>query len=139
MDYKDWTYPLVWGLPTKKLKEKYPKHKTTKLSSEYKQLELNNIYIRNMIGDCGSVYLEGVNNVSAKDLQECLTLISDSGFSKTFATVVKQMTKEEEKETIQMFKTLGFKLVAKGYSNRNEEKRDLIFLHYNKKCNYKGY
>jgi len=99
-------------------------------------INLGGISIFNFVGDCGAVYLCGANEATKHELDAVVDLMSECGFSKIFATIV-----QYEKYTIKpekVFIDAGFTIVDDGFSNRNDEKRDIV-LFKRIDCKYKGY
>ena len=137
-------YPLCWGMQKKDMKNYLAKHHP--LVSFYhgnagagvgkETIVLGNISIFNFVGDCGAVYLCGANEANKYELDAVVDLMSECGFSKIFATIVQypKYTKKPE----QVFIEAGFTIVDDGFSNRNDEKRDIV-LFKRIDCKHKGY
>ena len=137
-------YPLCWGMRKRDMQNYLAKHHP--LVSFYhsnpgsgvgkEHIQLSNISVFNFIGDCGAVYLCGANEATKQELDAVLDLMSECGFSKIFATIVQYPKHTKRPE--QVFLDAGFTIVDDGFSNRNDEKRDIV-LFKRIDCKYKGY
>jgi len=123
---------LTWGLNDERIKEKFP---GAYFGNKYLSLPKGGT-IYNFPGDCGSLLVQGANCLSAAALADIEEYASLSGFSKLFATIV--TSKNYADNQMELMKSLGWKCVSKGYSNRNPEKRDYVMFK-RIKCHYKGY
>ena len=123
---------LTWGLNDERIKEKFP---GAYFGNKRLTLPKGGI-IYNFPGDCGSLIIQGANCLTESALKDIEEYASTSGFSKLFATIV--MGEHYATNQMELMKRLGWKCVSKGYSNRNETKRDYVMFK-RVKCSYKGY
>ncbi len=142
MSDKGYIYPLNWGLSISQYKKYLKNHPSVHFNYNINcatganSISVNSLSVFNFVGDCGAVYLCGANEADAETLNIVLKLMSLCGFSKIFATVVgkdKYIT-----PALEVFKKAEFTVVSDGFSNRNEEKRDVVFFK-RIDCEYKGY
>jgi len=142
-DDDDHLSPLSWGLTVgafkKFLKKNHPLANfqyNCEMDTGSNSISVNSLSVFNFVGDCGAVYLCGANGTSVETLSIVLKLMSLCGFSKIFATVVGK--DKYISNALAVFKKAGFTVVSDGFSNRNDEKRDVVFFK-RIDCEYKGY
>ena len=95
--------------------------------------------LRNIVGDCGALQMYGATYATKKEIGLAVDLASRCGFSKIFATIVKEYDDESERDADIANRFPGWIVVSKGKSNRNPHKDDIVLVYINKDCIYKGY
>ena len=95
--------------------------------------------MRNIIGDCGALQMNGANYATKKEIGLAVDLASRCGFSKIFATIVKEYDDESQRDADIANRFPGWIVVSKGKSNRNPHKDDIVLVYINKDCIYRGY
>ena len=81
----------------------------------------------------------GATYATKKEIGLAVDLASRCGFSKIFATIVKEYDDESERDADIANRFPGWIVVSKGKSNRNPHKDDIVLVYINKDCIYKGY
>lgn len=133
----DWENPLTWGQTVAQMKKALSK--LNDYSMHPGSVRIGKGILSNFPGDCGSLILQGANHVSKKDVKHLTQLASNSGFSKIFATVVKEYTSDAERDLDIKTRFRCWKKVSVGKSNRTPTKDDIVLVHIIKNCKYKGY
>ena len=139
---QSWENPLTWGLTKQQYETTWPDANfyfyTNKIQvSKPNEKNMPDVVLQNFPGDCGSLLLLKANNATKESLAFARDIASKNGFSKIFATVVGKPNIIEN--AVKAFKQSRWINVAKGYSNRNKQKEDYIFVLYIRNCHYKGY
>ena len=136
MENDDFFTPLGWGLTKGRLKDIYEKEI---FSCGEGYASFREVVLRNFVGDCGALQMYSANYATKKEIGLAVDLASRCGFSKIFATIVKEYDDESQRDADIADRFPGWIVVSKGKSNRNEYKDDIVLVYINKDCIYKGY
>ncbi len=114
---------LGWGLSTAQILQEYPQC-AIRDTDNFRQRNISCGYgtIYNMWGDCGTLLLDGANNIKKQDLKVLMEIASRCGFNKIFATITDYNYQNRAKNQRDMFKSLGWRCVDSSNSNRTPEK-----------------
>lgn len=101
-------------------------------------LKVGNLFMYNMVGDCGTILLNGCNLAEEDEIQAMMQIASEAGMSKIFGTIVHYNHEIAIKQKNKFVKA-GFRVIKKGASNRNSEKMDITIFYHNPNPIKKGY
>ena len=101
-------------------------------------LKVGNLVIYNMVGDCGTILLDGCNRAEEDEIQAMMQIASEAGMSKIFGTIVHYNHEIAIKQKNKFVKA-GFRVIKKGASNRTPEKMDITIFYHNPNPIKKGY
>lgn len=95
-------------------------------------------------GDCGTLTIQGLNNITPRQLEAVKDIASRTGFDTVIGTVVKLgLTDTDLKEIKDKFFKAGWKQAKVGKSNRkydyNSKNTKIIYVLHISKCIHKGY
>lgn len=113
---------LNWGISLEEIKTFFPDVYIGKDGYGQQYLGFNLCYLHNFPNDCGATILTGLTYVTAKSLEAVHEYCSRSGFNLIFGTLVSNDI-VLFKQQLNMFRKFGWKVVCKGPSNRNPNKK----------------
>ena len=101
-------------------------------------VKVGNLVMYNMVGDCGTILLNGCNRAEGDEIQAMMQIASEAGMSKIFGTIVHYNHEIAIKQKNKFVKA-GFRVIKKGASNRTPEKMDITIFYHNPNPIKKGY
>ena len=94
-------------------------------------------------GDCGTLTIQGLNNITPRQLEAVKDIASRTGFDTVIGTVVRLgLTDTDLKEIKDKFFKAGWKQAKIGKSNRKynyDSNTKIIYVLHISKCIHKGY
>ena len=94
-------------------------------------------------GDCGTLTIQGLNNITPRQLEAVKDIASRTGFDTVIGTVVRLgLTDTDLKEIKDKFFKAGWKQAKIGKSNRKYKYKSntkIIYVLHISKCIHKGY
>lgn len=93
------------------------------------------VSLYNFIGDCGTLYCNGLNSATKAQLALIEQVASANGFSKVLGTIVGCYEKHEVEAKL----SGSWKIVSSGKSNRNPKKDSYVLICDIQNCEWKEY
>lgn len=97
--------------------------------------------LRGFSGDCGTLILEGANNITQEALKVAKIVADKSGYDTIIATLV-ELRKDGCKQAIEAFKKERWIKAVDGKSNRKHtyaHNRKIVYILHLRKQSHKGY
>ena len=129
---------LNWGISSEEIKTFFPDIYIGKDKYGQQCLGFNFCYLRNFTNDCGATILTGLECVTPIKLEAIHEYCSRSGFNLIFGTLVSSNI-ELFKQQLDMFRKFGWKVVYRGPSNRNPNKKHATLVKKIQKPLHTGY
>ncbi len=102
---------------------------------------IDTFYLRSFYGDCGTLTLQGANNITQEALKVAKIVADKSGYDTIIATLV-ELKEDGCKQAIEAFKKERWIKAVDGKSNRKhtyEHNRKIVYILHLRNQSYKGY
>lgn len=131
-----YTYPLNWGKTIQENKRKFP---FIKKFNNYENITIkDNIYLYSKLNSCTNIHLHGLNLCTRIDLNRIKRITSYNGFNTVIGFLcIQNKTQFNQKRKILLEK--NWIEIPIGFSNRNPEKKQSIFILFISNPEHKGY